>query len=91
MPRGTVLDREVGTRHDRTPDRLGGGRDDHERRPTGCRRRGLEDVGQHGPTADRVEDLGQSGTHPGAEARGQDDGDGTDAGVAVIGATTRRG
>ena len=34
---------------------------------------GVDDVGQHGPAAERVEDLGAPRSHPGAEPGGEDD------------------
>ena len=43
--------------------------------PSGGARPGVEDVGQHRPPAQRVEDLGRRGPHPGAEAGRQHDGD----------------
>ena len=45
------------------------------RRPVGRAGPGVEDVGQHRPAAQRVEDLGDRGLHPGAEAGRQHDGD----------------
>ena len=74
MPRGSSWTAKSAAIGEGVADRLGRRRDDDERaRCPVARRGGLEDVGEHGPAADRVEDLGEARAHARAEAGGEDD------------------
>ena len=81
-PARHVLEREAAALADDIPDRLGRGRVDDDRGRRAHARgvqlgRGflprVEDVREHRPAAQRVEDLGCSRVHARAKARGEDD------------------
>ena len=75
-PAWLVLEREVGRVGEGLGDRDGRGRIDHERARTGRGRGRLDDVPEHRPAAQLVEDLRTPRLHPRPESGGEDDRDG---------------
>ena len=90
VPRGSSWSANSASFGEHLADGLVAGEYDDERRLAGRLPRGVEDVGQHRPAADRVEDLGQPRLHARAEAGGQDDGSWFAVGRCVTTAADRR-
>ena len=66
-PTRLCLQCEAGLPGEHLAHRIGGRRDDHQRGPPGRRHGGVDDVGEHGATADGVQHLRQSRPHAGAQ------------------------